>query len=190
MEMSEATMQEAVKIFSQLPYEQWEDHVQQLSMAYPELQPYASLPSYSLLILLMEYSFSHIVDRIEPIVAKQGVEASQKLFLLCKAFIDFALHEPDAYRIAFLVRPIGNSHDHVPVESAIGFRVSIRKVFRLLSQEQASTKDISLELQVQGLMCVLNGIVVSSLFLQRMDLIEIESLSNYVITQYLSGISQ
>lgn len=188
VELSEALRQHLLEIFSQLPYEQWDERFQEICQHNSELQKYSDLPSYDLLIELMEYSFGQIVSHIDPIVSDPKLDTVSKLQLLTKAFIKFAMSDQYAYRIAFLVRPAGNTHEHIPVESAIRFRVLIRKVFRSLSQQHSRTEP--LELQVQGLMCVLNGIVVSSLFLQRMDLIEVESLSSYVTSHYLRGILQ
>jgi len=188
VELSHALMQQLLESFSQIPYEQWDERFQQFSRQHSELQKYRNHSSYELLIDLMEYSFALIVTNIEPIVSDQDWTAVQKLQSLTKAFIDFAVSNPHAYRIAFLIRPASNEHEHLPVESAIRFRVLIRKVFRALSSQHSLNEP--LELQVQSLMCVLNGIVVSSLFLQRMDLIELESLSSYIISHYLRGILQ
>ncbi|HIW32346.1 MAG TPA: hypothetical protein IAA29_06125 [Candidatus Paenibacillus intestinavium] len=189
MELEYSSKQAVLKHFARLPFEQWKvSDLESNSSMIPFLKQFEGKNMYDLLIYLMEISFSLIVQKIEPIIDGDSLP-SQKLYDLSKAFVHFGYTEPDAYRIAFLIRPQSNEHEHFPVESAIRFRVLIRKVFRLLIQQVQSLKNIPIELQSQGLMCLLNGIVVSTLSLQRMELIELEKLSDYTITNYLHGIS-
>ncbi|MCR8657746.1 hypothetical protein [Paenibacillus endoradicis] len=189
MELEHFNKQLILKHFAQLPFEHWKVSDLELNrIMLPFIEQFKNKSNYDLLIYLMEISFNLIVQKIEPIIDADSIP-SQKLYDLSKAFVYFGHIEPDAYRIAFLIRPHINGHEHFPVESAIRFRVMIRKVFRLFNQQVQSSKNIPIELQVQGLMCVLNGIVVSTLSLQRMELIELNELSDYTLKNYLRGIS-
>lgn len=172
--------------FAQYPYEQWKEILRSNRKDLPLSEELKQADPYHLLVLLMDHSFQIFTDGLSPLLAGDATPL-EKLRQLSLAYIALACEQHDAFRIAFLIRPSKEEQEHLPVEHAIRFRVMVRRLFRELFQQEGADEP-SIELHVQSFMCVLVGVVTSYLHLHRMDLIELQQLSEHIIRLYLTGL--
>lgn len=140
---------------------------------------------YHLFQHLMEISFSMLAERLD-LVFSQPEDPVQRLQRLMISFGEFGMEHPDEYQIAMMVRPNDESQ-HIPVESAVRVRSLFRKALRQAIKGGYVRNDVPLEQAVQGVMCVIHGVVSSLLVLQRINMAEPNRLFQYVTSNYLAG---
>lgn len=141
---------------------------------------------YHLFQHLMEISFAMLAQRLD-LVFDRVEDPMQRLQHLMISLGEFGMEHPGPYQIAMMIRP-EDELQHIPVESAVRVRSIFRKAFRQAVKAGHVPDDVPLEQAVQGLMCVIHGVVSSLLVLRRINMAEPDRLFGYVTGNYLRGL--
>jgi len=94
------------------------------------MTPYRYLAGKEALFgLVRAEAFRRFADRLEAALAKAGRDPTTRVDRLARAYVDFALEQPDAYRIMFeLSQPDPIGVDELATESRRAFRILHRTV--------------------------------------------------------------
>jgi hypothetical protein len=138
----------------------------------------------------MESCFSQIAEELE-LAFKLSDNPLDRLYNVLLAFVRYGTQFPNQYRMAMLVRPYEDESDeHIPVESAIRTRTIVRKAVRLALREGHIQTSSSIDVIVQSLLCMVQGVITSIITLKRIDLNSADFLAQHIFTCYISGLSR
>jgi AcrR family transcriptional regulator len=139
---------------------------------------------YDLWYMALCESAEKLVTTIETRAAAE--EPEQRLREACRAYVEFGLSNPRAYRLLYMPRSSAMQDPEAPAPGVISGRALMQRLIKRCIKEGIFHTEQPAELVTQGLWCALHGVTEFHLNIRRIPWAE--GLQDHVIETHLAGL--